>query len=370
MTERHRHTPTLDQLVLRWIRLLPSGDPHVRAAFAAFTGTSPKHLAAYLRQKILSVELTALDPERRIDVRELIDRARRRGNIIPWTGPEPAPARAVLPRRAHPVRTLGLAAGLVIGVGAGLALLVWSLSHRSADETTYRTGIGEQRQIGLPDGSTLRLNTRSRVRVELTSTRRVVWLLEGEVFFKVHHDPRRPFEVRVGHGLLEDLGTQFNVRVRPDSVTVSVAEGQVRLSQAHSDATDFPIELKAGEAAVISPDAQSTVPRREFLTPQQLTQRISWTRGVVIFSGETLTEAVAEMNRYNQLQLAVADPGIALMRIGGAFNALDPMAFVAGLTVIGVRSDAATVLRTHDNVIHLATATSQAPGPEKFHVAR
>ena len=36
--------------------------------------------------------------------------------------------------------------------------------------------------------------------------------LEGEAFFKVRHDKKRPFVVDAGGVLTKDLGTSFNIK--------------------------------------------------------------------------------------------------------------------------------------------------------------
>jgi transmembrane sensor len=45
----------------------------------------------------------------------------------------------------------------------------------------------------------------------------------------------------------------------------------------------------------------------------------------------TLTEAIAEFNRYNSHQFILDDPSLAGLRLGGSFSATDPTAFVAAL---------------------------------------
>ncbi len=67
---------------------------------------------------------------------------------------------------------------------------------------TYATQVGEQRSIALNDGSTVELDTRSRIRVRLERDARKIELLEGQALFHVAKDERRPFivscdEVRV-----------------------------------------------------------------------------------------------------------------------------------------------------------------------------
>jgi hypothetical protein len=53
-------------------------------------------------------------------------------------------------------------------------------------------------------------------------------------------------------------------------------------------------------------------------------RKLAWTAGNISFYGETLTEGVQEFNRYNRRHIAIADPAIAQMKVGGSFEANEP----------------------------------------------
>jgi transmembrane sensor len=55
--------------------------------------------------------------------------------------------------------------------------------------TEYVTGVGERRTIKLADGTTVTLNTRTRLAIAFTDGRRLVRLLRGQALFEVFHDP-------------------------------------------------------------------------------------------------------------------------------------------------------------------------------------
>jgi transmembrane sensor len=85
--------------------------------------------------------------------------------------------------------------------------------------------------------------------------------------------------------------------------------------------------LAAGQAAVLLP-GRMTVSE---VTPQLIERRLAWTAGRLEFRGESLAEAVAEFNRYNQRQIRLADPSLGTLRVGGNFKATDPESFAAAL---------------------------------------
>src|SRR5919107_4622478 len=55
--------------------------------------------------------------------------------------------------------------------------------------------------------------------------------LEGEAYFDVVHDVKRPFTVHAGQMVAQDLGTRFTVRLYPEDAgaRVVVREGRVAI---------------------------------------------------------------------------------------------------------------------------------------------
>ena len=84
---------------------------------------------------------------------------------------------------------------------------------------------GEQRQVALPDGSHIMLNTDTKLSVLISERTRSVSLDRGEAWFTVQHDEHRPFRIHVANGSIHDLGTEFIVKKVPEKVQVSVVEG-------------------------------------------------------------------------------------------------------------------------------------------------
>jgi transmembrane sensor len=110
----------------------------------------------------------------------------------------------------------------------------------------FATAPAQQREIRLPDGTTMLLNTSSKATVFYSLRERQVYLAHGEASFNVAHDPDRPFLVRAGHNhRLQATGTRFDVRViTPDTVELIVAEGQVTVLYSAREAPDTPAYLR------------------------------------------------------------------------------------------------------------------------------
>jgi len=213
-----------------------------------------------------------------------------------------------------------------VAIAATLALLSLAIGTWAYVEfrwERYETPIGGFSRVVLDDGSIIDLNTNSAVRVRLRRVREV-HLERGEVRFEVAPDSARPFVVTAAGANVRALGTAFTVRLRaPAQVDVLVSEGRVAIA---SERVRRSPPLYANEAAVVLPNHVS-VTRIE---PQLLARRLAWTSGRIVLQGETLAEAIAEFNRYNERQLAF-ESSIASLRVAGSFNATDPESFAAAL---------------------------------------
>ena len=127
--------------------------------------------------------------------------------------------------RRH-VRALAIAASVVVVVAMGfVAMLVRSVSDGEA--LVLRTGIGENRSVRLEDGSRVMLGGGTELSVVMDEDSRQVSLAHGEAFFKVAKESARPFTVHAGNAAVTAVGTEFDVRLGGDRVTVAVVEGRV-----------------------------------------------------------------------------------------------------------------------------------------------
>jgi transmembrane sensor len=162
--------------------------------------------------------------------------------------------------------------------------------------------------------------------VALTDAARKIRLLEGEAFFEVAHDAERPFSVESSAGSVRALGTSFSTRLRDRQVLeVTVEEGRVQVSapptprEARAGSPSImpePIEVAAGATATYSDDARQVRP----VSASELSRRLSWRDGVVVFAGEPLRTVVEDVSRYTDLRIRIADPSIEALPIGGYFR--------------------------------------------------
>lgn len=249
-------------------------------------------------------------------------------------------ARAILGRDEGAVPARNLRRRLLIGAGAGCALLAAGLAGRQAWQAPpqfsgrFSTARGERRRITLPDGSVLDLNTASEATIAYYENGRVATLQAGEALFSVHADAARPFTVVAGEACVRVMGTRFNVRHDPDSVQVAVTDGAVKLSAGPWWRRGREV-VSAGQVAVAT-KAEGVVPPY----PDHVESIAAWQRGRLMFRDTPLSQVASELNRYLPQPVRLADAGLARLRISGTLSidapeaALDLLPLIAPIVVI------------------------------------
>jgi transmembrane sensor len=188
-------------------------------------------------------------------------------------------------------------------------------------EKRIDTGIGEIRQMPLEDGSVATLNTSSKLSVQIKKSERLVRLDDGEAWFRVAPDKKRPFIVEAGEVRVRAVGTAFSVRRREDGTDVLVTEGTVETWVVGREAEKT--RITAGSRGLVEVDAQIAVAT----APEEIDRALSWRSGQLSLNGETLDYAVAELNRYNRQKLTVDDPELGRQQLVGYFHTGEPENF-------------------------------------------
>lgn len=209
------------------------------------------------------------------------------------------------------------AAALVLGVGATLWIA------RQPGMQVMSTAVGQERQVTLADGSRLILNTNTLLAVRLTAARRDIYLRRGEAHFDVVHQPSRPFFVHAGDAVIRDVGTRFEVRLKSDrDLDVLVDEGRVEVQGPAAAQA-----VSAGEQLFVAGPQLKVMA----VSPQQIADDLAWREGALVFEGEPLSRALAEVGRYTRTRIVLTEPQIASLPISGRFRTRDVDGFFQAL---------------------------------------
>jgi transmembrane sensor len=213
-----------------------------------------------------------------------------------------------------------------VAIAATVLALAGTVIYLQREPPLIATAVGEQRMLTLNDGTRIFLNTDTRLFVKEDAAQRGVRLENGEAWFDVAVDPRRPFVVTAGDQKVVALGTDFVVRRESQQLTVTLVEGKVGVSPAAP--SDKPTR-------VLTPGQRLTFvggkpPRLDEPAMHEVT---AWRRGEVIFDKTRLQDAAAEMNRYSEVKLIIDGPQAADIRLSGIFRAGDSARFAQAVGV-------------------------------------
>lgn len=240
-----------------------------------------------------------------------------------------------------------------------LVLSVVSLSPGWRGQT-IETERGERREVALDDGSVLTVDPQTTMRVKLEQHSRHVVLERGRALFRVAKDASRPFVVQAGDTSIRAVGTAFVVDRLARRVTVTVAEGKVAIMQDSASMTG-PVTLPtrdAGSATEKSHRSDDRKRRTVTSTPQPVLlladeqfvtdaggtdepvrkvnseHALAWTQGRLIFDNDTVQQAAENFNRYNRVQIRIADTALGSRPVSGIFNSSDPESFLAFIQTV------------------------------------
>lgn len=212
------------------------------------------------------------------------------------------------------------AASIVLLALAGAGGYWWALHPARTSNTVLATRPDSRSRITLPDGTTVWLNSDSRVTYANDygeKTREIN--LEGEAFFDVARDPQVPMIVRAKGIDIRVLGTSFNVRAYPQDsqVVTSLVTGEIALSNATRPG--WRMILKPNEKLLTTPsgnklDTLHTEPR------SQTIPETAWVSGKLSFYREPFGSLAERLGHWYRVQFRIADKSLEKQTLTGVFE--------------------------------------------------
>ena len=206
-------------------------------------------------------------------------------------------------------RATALAACVAILLAVGITILNQGITVEAPEGTPQYTHL-------LPDGTTLNLNSGTRIRYnkKFGTTNRDIRLIRGEVFFDVIESDL-PFEVQTFNLRSEVIGTSFNIRAWPDELNaatdVLVKTGRVLVIP--REAPQARRSLQAGQSARLrqgSRELAVTNPESEAV------EQSLWTEGSFKFTNWALGDVMAEIERRYDVDISIESPTLNALPIG------------------------------------------------------
>ncbi len=197
-----------------------------------------------------------------------------------------------------------------------LSFLLYSLSERRIESEKFANLVvdsleviapmGSRTVVQLSDGSVVHLNFGSKIKYPQFfsgDTRKVV--LTGEGFFKVAHNPEKPFVVKAGKLNVIAVGTTFNVLAYPDDdiIETTLVNGKVILEKINLNAktktigTMIPgqhVEYNAQSGDISSSNGK-------------VEKYISWTDGKLTFEDTPILQVAERLSRMFNVDFEIKD---------------------------------------------------------------
>ena len=192
-----------------------------------------------------------------------------------------------------------------VAAAACIALLIAVGTFYAQKPITVVASYGETTSYTLPDGSTLLLNSGTKISYarHFGEEARQIKLVRGEVAFDVRQG-EHPFTVQTFNGMVTVLGTEFNVRAWPRDIDpateVAVEEGTVQLAALHQSSTA--ITLEAGQSGHLARQSNAPVA----LDEAYILNALSWHTGGFKFPDNPLGTVVNELERRYDVRVNVS----------------------------------------------------------------
>lgn len=195
------------------------------------------------------------------------------------------------------LRWTRVAAVLILLLGIGYVIGSWQ-EHSIPDvivQNQLITAKGSKGRFSLPDGSVVWLNSETKLTYpsQFASDKRLV-SLEGEAYFEVAKDTKKPFVVQVGEIDVEVLGTSFDLDsyASGEFVKTALLNGSVKIS---GKTLKAPVYLKPNELFKYRKSDQATS-----VEEAKAGLYADWIKDRLVFDNDCLSDILISMEgRYN-----------------------------------------------------------------------
>lgn len=219
-------------------------------------------------------------------------------------------------RRAA-LQTLKWAAVLLIGFFSHYLFLHTPAETAETAFNTISVPAGQRVNLFLPDGTKVCLNAGSTFTYPalFAADHRQVEL-DGEAFFEVSTNKKRPFVVHTPVCDVEVLGTKFNVDAYASTQTFSAAlmEGKIKVQN----------NTCPSEIVHLSPNQQVTLSRgRLAVNPIRDYDIYRWKEGLICFKDLNFVELMKRIEKYYGIALVIENPSLVKHAFSGTFRISD-----------------------------------------------
>lgn len=201
---------------------------------------------------------------------------------------------------------------------------------------------GQPKEVLLPDGSTVWLNSKSRIQYsdDFSGETREVYL-EGEAFFSVQRDESKPFIVHTGTLSTRVLGTSFNIEAYPEQSDIKVTVSSGRVSVFDS----------TGVIGELIKDQQIAYQKTNGRSIRQLVQAHhvnKWKEHKLIFEGETFGTVARTLEHRYHVDIQFSNKNIENSPVTAQFDSDESLQQI--LYMLGLVTDSKSVFQDETHI--------------------
>ena len=238
----------------------------------------------------------------------------------------PSLASNILPGTSKAVLTLANGQMIPLGKEATDSTIITdgTLISASGSGVTYASGVESEsvvyNKLEIPRGGELCLTLSDGTRVWLNSETSIQYpvafgakerrvFVQGEAYFEVAKDAKKPFTVQFMSSSVTVLGTSFNIRAYPEEKRsqTTLAEGSVRIYSPGSS-----MLLKPGEQAEVSALSGEMVKQEV-----EVKNFTSWKDGRFVFEQQPLEDIMRTLERWYDIRVIFKDEGAKRISLSG-----------------------------------------------------
>jgi ferric-dicitrate binding protein FerR (iron transport regulator) len=213
--------------------------------------------------------------------------------------------------------TLRIVAVILLTLGINY---LYESYHAQIQEVSFQiitVPSGQRVNLTLPDGTAVWLNARTTLAypVDFKKKERLLQL-DGEAYFEVAPDTRRPFIVETSRGRVEALGTNFNVEAYSFSnvFEATLMSGKIKVSLNDKDTES--IILSPGKKTYLK-DGILQIDHVTDFTPYR------WREGLICFKRASFTSIMKEFEKYYGVEILVRNEKVLQYYYTGKFRHTD-----------------------------------------------
>jgi ferric-dicitrate binding protein FerR (iron transport regulator) len=203
----------------------------------------------------------------------------------------------------------------VVALSTFFSVRYWNGANELA-YSTVEVPVGQRVFITLNDGTTVWLNSRSKLQIPQRfdgKTRKVY--LDGEAYFEVEKNKNKPFIVETSRYDVRVMGTKFNV-LNYSEMTVfetTLMEGSVEV-----------INTRKNEDITLAPNEQVCLVNNRLQKNTIDSQNYStWKNGVLTFDSMPFSEIIKKLELYYDVKFIIQNTQALDVVYTGKFNASD-----------------------------------------------